>query len=185
MTSPKRSLHPTSSNNRGSLLRALEFVARGGVQLAQIVGAVVGQRMPLEPRPQIFDGIQVGGIRRKKGDLDVPAQRVEVVAHPMAAMRLQAIPDYQQGLLEMRFQRFEKFDNIFFLDAALVQPEPTVGACNPCNNRDMIPVEVKLNDRRLSLGRPGTYARGAFADSRLVYKNDQSAFALGFFLRTS
>lgn len=149
MTSPKRSLHPAHGNNRGAHLRAFEFVACGRVQLAQIVGTVVCQGMPLEPRPQIFDGIEVGGIGRKKGDLDVPVQRIEVVAHQTAAMRLQAIPDYQQGLLQMRFQRFEKFDNLLFLDAALVQPEQTVGACNPGNNRDMIPVEVKLNDWRL------------------------------------
>ena len=183
MTSPERSLHPASGNDRRALLRALEFVACGRVQLAQIVGTVVGQRVSFEPRPQIFDRIEVGGIGRKKGNLDVPVQSVEVVAHQTAAMRPQTIPDYQQGLFEMSLQRFEEFDDLFFLDAALVQPEQTVDACEPCNNRDVIPVEVKLNDRSLPLERPGAYARGAFADAGLVHKDDQSAFSLGFFLR--
>jgi hypothetical protein len=57
-------------------LSALEFVSRGGLQLAQIVKTVVGQPVSLEPRPQIFDGIEIRGIGRKKGDLDVPVQRI-------------------------------------------------------------------------------------------------------------
>ena len=183
MTSPERSLHPASSNDRGTLLRALEFVACGRVQLAQIVGTVVGQRVSLEPSPQIFDRIEVGGVGRKKGNVDVPVQSVEIIAHQMAAMRLQAIPDHQQGLLEMGLQRFEKFDDLFFLDAALVQPEQTVGAREPCNNRDVIPVEVKLNDGSLPLERPGAYARGAFADAGLVHKDDQPTFSPGFFFK--
>ena len=88
MTSPERSLHPASGNDRGAFLRALEFVACGRVQLAQIVGTVIGQRMPLEPRPQIFDRIEVWGVGWKKGDLDVPVQCVEVIAHKTAAMRV-------------------------------------------------------------------------------------------------
>jgi hypothetical protein len=47
----------------------------------------------------------------------------------------------------------------------------------------MVPVEVKLNDGRLSFGCPGPHSGGAFTDSRLVDKDDQSAFSLGFFLR--
>ena len=82
----------------------------------------------------------------------------------------------------MSLQRFEEFDNLLFLDAPLVQSEHTVGACEPCNNRDVIPVEVKLNGGSVSLERPGSYAGGAFADSGLVHKDDQSAFSLGFFL---
>ena len=88
-------------------MRALEFVACARMQFAQIVGAVVGQRVSLEPRPQIFDRVEVGGVGRKKGNLDVPVERIEIVAHEMAAMCLQSIPDHQQGLLEMGFECFE------------------------------------------------------------------------------
>ena len=101
MTSPERSLHPASGNDGRTLLSALEFVAGGGMQFAEVVGTVVGQRVPLEPGPQVFDRIQIGSIGRKKGDLDVPVQRVQIVAHQATAVRLQSIPDYQQGLLEM------------------------------------------------------------------------------------
>src|SRR5258708_2473678 len=82
MTLPERSLHPARRNDRGSLLSALEFVARGELPLAQIVRTVVGQPVSLEPRPQIFDGIEVRGIGRKKGDLDVPVQGIELTFTP-------------------------------------------------------------------------------------------------------
>lgn len=49
MTSPERSLHPARGDDRRALLRALELVACGGVQLAQTVRAIVGQRVSLEP----------------------------------------------------------------------------------------------------------------------------------------
>ena len=128
MTSPQRSLHPAGGDDRGSLLGTFEFVACRGVQFAQIVGAVVGQRVALEPGPQILDWIEVWGIGRQEGDLDVPTQRIEIVAHQTTAVRLQPIPDHQQRLLEMDLERLEEPDHLFLLDAALVQPEQAVGA---------------------------------------------------------
>src|ERR1700685_2679900 len=83
----------------------------------------------------------------------------------------------------MGLECFEKFDDLFLADAALVQPEQTVGVRESGNHRDVIPVEVKWNDGGLPLDRPGAHARGALADAGLVYKDDQSAFSQGFFLR--
>lgn len=74
MTSPQPTLRSASSDDRGALLRALEFVARGRVQPAQIVGAVVGQSMSLESGPQVFDGVHVRRVWRKEYDLDLSAQ---------------------------------------------------------------------------------------------------------------
>ena len=86
MTSPQRSLHPASGNDRRSFLGALEPVACGRMQFAQVVGAVVGHRVALEPGPQIFDWIEVGRVRWQERNLDVPAQRVQIVAHEVAVV---------------------------------------------------------------------------------------------------
>src|ERR1035437_8577250 len=86
MTSPQRSLHPASGNDRGSFLGALELVACGRMQLAQVVGAVVGYRVALEPSPQIFDRIEVGRVGWQVRNLDVTAQRVEIVAYEVAVV---------------------------------------------------------------------------------------------------
>ncbi len=49
---------------------ALELVACRRLQLAQVVGAVVGHRVPLEPGPQVLHWIEVGGVEREEGNLD-------------------------------------------------------------------------------------------------------------------
>lgn len=82
----------------------------------------------------------------------------------------------------MSLEGLEEFDKLLLLDTALVQAEQTVAWGQPGNDRDVRPVEVKLDGGCLAFGRPGAYPRGAFADARLVDKNDQSSFSLGFFL---
>ena len=79
MTSPEGSLPPASGDDRRALLGARELVARGGVQLAEVVGTVVGQCVALEPGPQIFHRIEVGRIRRQEGNLDMPIQAVQIL----------------------------------------------------------------------------------------------------------
>ena len=130
MTSPQGSLHPASGDDRRALLGALELVACGRVQFAQVVGTVVGQRMALEPSPQVLDRVHVGRVRWQEGDYDVAVQTVEVLAHQATAMSPQSIPDDQQRLLQVGLERLEEVDNLFLLDAALVQTEQAVGARN-------------------------------------------------------
>lgn len=137
MTSPKRSLHPAGGDDRGALLGTLELVARGAVKLGEVVEAIVGQGIALESGPQVLHRIEIGLVRRQERDQDMSAQAVQVVAHQATAVRLQAIPDDQQRLLQMGFQRLEEFDDLFLLDAALVQPEQAVGARESGDDRDV------------------------------------------------
>ena len=62
------------------------------MQFGEIVGAVVGQRMTLEPCPKVFDRIQIGGVRGQEGDLDVSVDRIQILAHQAAAMRPSSHP---------------------------------------------------------------------------------------------
>lgn len=66
MTLPKGSLLPAGSDDGGKLLRALELVARGAVKLGQVVGAVVGQGVALEPGPQVLHVIDVRCVGRQE-----------------------------------------------------------------------------------------------------------------------
>ena len=60
MTSPQICLRPASGDDRGTLLSAFELVACGRLQLAQVVGAVIGHGVTLEPCPQILSVTCVG-----------------------------------------------------------------------------------------------------------------------------
>src|ERR1700758_4892897 len=76
----------------------------------------VGQRVALQPGPQGFDRVHVRRVRRQERDLDVSIQAVQVLAHQTTAMRLQAIPDHQQRLLQVGLERLEEFDDLFLPD---------------------------------------------------------------------
>lgn len=183
VTSPQRSLLPAGGDDRGSLLCTLEVVACSRLQFAEVVRTVVGHGVTLEPGPQILHWIEVWCVGRQVGDLDMPVQAVDVVAYKVAVVRPCTIPDHQQGLFQMAFERLEELDKLFLLDAAFVNSEQAVGSCQSSDDRDVVPVEVKLDDRCLPLGCPGTHTRGPLADARFVDKDDQSSLSLGFFLR--
>lgn len=65
-----------------TLLSALELVSGARVQFAEIVWTVVGQRVALQPSPQVFDGVQVRHVRWQECNLDMSAQAVDVLAYP-------------------------------------------------------------------------------------------------------
>src|SRR5690606_16158664 len=82
----------------------------------------------------------------------------------------------------VRLQGLEKVDDLLLLDTSLVQPEQAVGAGEPGDHRDVVPVEVELDDGSVAFQAPGPNSGGPFADARLVDEDNQTAFALGFFL---
>src|SRR6478735_1017814 len=182
-TSPESGLNPARGDDGRAVLRALEFVAGGDVELVEVGRTEVGQGMTLEPCPQELDGVQVGRVRWQERHLDGATGGVQVLAHELAAMGPQAVPDDQQRSLQVGAQRLEELDVLLLLDRALVQAEQAVRAAQPGDDGDVRPVEVELDDRCLTLGRPGAHPRGPFAQTGLVDEDDQSPLALGFFLR--
>src|SRR4249919_3373505 len=120
-TSPESGLNPARRDDGGAALCALEFVASGDVELVEVGRTEVRQGMPLEPGPQEFHGVQVRGVRWQERHLDSAMGGVQELAHELAAMGLQAVPDDQQRLLQMGAQRFEELDVLLFLDRAFVQ----------------------------------------------------------------
>src|ERR1019366_338703 len=177
-TSPESGLNPARGDDGGAVLCALEFVAGGDVEFVEVCRTEVGQRMTLEPSPQEFDGVQVRRVRRQERHLHGTLGAVQVLAYELAAMSLQTVPDDQQRLAQVSAQRLEELDVLLFLDRAFVQAEQKVRSTQPGDDGDVGPVEVELDDRRLTLGRPGA----PLAQAGLVYEDDQSSFAPGFFL---
>lgn len=170
MTLKQTGLHPTSRNDIRTKLGTLELVAGSRLQLGQIVRAEVRQCMTFEPGPQIFDRVQVGRVRRQESNLDMSIGAVQVFPYQFRPVRLEAIPDNQQRLLEVGLERLEKLDDLFLLDAAFVETKKTGKSGKSGNDRQVLPVEMELDDRRLPLGRPSTHPCWSFAEARLVDK---------------
>ena len=164
------------------MLCTLELVASGHLQLVEIVWAKIRQGMSLEPRPKIFDWIEVRRIWRQECDLNVSIGTVEVFANQLRFVCPEAIEDYQQRLFQMSLERFEKLDDLLLLDALFVEAEQVVRSGQTRNHRQMFPIEVKLNNRRFPFGRPSAHAGGPFADSGFVDEYNQSFLSHGFFL---
>lgn len=177
MTLPKLDLSPTSGDDRGAALCASELAASGGVQLVEVAGADVGQRMAPEPAAQVFDGVDLGRVRRQIADLDLPVERIQVVAHRTCAMLLWTVLEDQQRALQVGAQGLQKLDDLFLLDAAVVQPEHEVGVGQAGDHRDVVSVEVKLDHWRLAFRRPGSHPRRSLAQARLVDEDHRGCSA--------
>ena len=97
-------------------------------------------------------------------------------------MGLQAVPDDQQPSAQVGAKRLQELDMLLFLDRSFVQSEHEVGARQPGDDRDVRPIEVKLDNRCLTFGCPGSHARRSLAQARLVDEDDQPVLPLRFFL---
>lgn len=108
------------------------------MQLAEVVGTVVGYGVALEPGPQVFDRVHVGRVGRQECNLNVPVHTVQVLAHQATTVRLQIIPDHQQQLLQVGLERLEEIDDLLILDATLMKPEQAVRARQSGDDRHMV-----------------------------------------------
>src|SRR4030065_961564 len=113
----------------------------------------------------------------------MPIDAVQIIPYQLRPVRLEAIPDNQERLLEVGFECLEKLDDLFLLDAAFVKAKQTKKPGKPCNDRQVLPVEVELDDWRLPLGCPSTHPRRTLAQTRLVHKDEYVALPFCSFFR--
>lgn len=163
------------------MLGAAQLVARGGFELGERVGAEVGQRMPLEPSPQILRWIELGTVAGQQAHLDRAVGALEVVANNATPVLRGAVPHDHQPASEVCMKRLEELDDLRALDGAVVQPKHAVAPAQAGDRRDMLPVEVKLDDRGLAHGRPGAHPRGPLGQARSSMKTISRRWAAHFF----
>lgn len=73
MTSEQFGLFPACCDDGGAARRRTQLAASGLLQELQVVGTEVCQRMPLEPGPQVFHGIEFRRIRGQEASSMSPA----------------------------------------------------------------------------------------------------------------
>lgn len=84
--------------------------------------------MSFEPGPQALHRVPVLSARWQERGVDVSYQTVAAVAHEPTPVRFPTVPDDQQRCLPVGLECTEEFDDLFFLEAAFVQAEMTVGS---------------------------------------------------------
>ena len=131
--------------------------------------------------PDIFHGVQFGGVGGKIFQFNGAALIGHEVAHQSAAMSGQAVPNNDQPFWNMSAQVAQELDDLRPFDAAGKQLKVEVPDRQPGDGREAFPVETVLQDRRLAFGRPGAHAMRAFAQSAFVDKDDGAAFLPGLF----
>ena len=133
-------------------MSALELAAGDGVQFADVVGPIVGQDLAFELGQGVLRRIEALRIRQQGCDLDVAAQAGQALSDESAAMGFQIVPYDEQRLFQVSLERLQELDDLFLLDAALVSPGQAVGARVTGDDRDVVPVEGKLEDGCLPVG---------------------------------
>src|SRR6266508_2327170 len=99
----------------------------------------------------------------------------------MTAMRPGAVQEDEQRTAEVSQQRFEKVDHLFSGNGAFMQAKAQAREVHAGDQRQLVPVEMKLQRRRLASDTPGAHPRGPLRDSGLVDEDDQSSLASGVF----
>ena len=137
--------------------------------------------MVLPVAPHVLDRVQLGRVAREILQDNPAALGGDVVAHDPAAVGGQTVPDDEQLAAEMALQVGEKLDNLRSLDRAGEQPEVETPPGDPCDRREQVPVEVVLEDRRLSARRPGPAAVRPLSQSAFVDEDDRLPLRGGLF----
>src|SRR4249920_2157344 len=181
MTLEQFSLLPTRRDDETAPLCRFKLSAGSLLELGEAVGTEVGQSVPLQPSPEELDWIEFGRIGRQKMQLDRAVGGSNVFTHQLTAMWSGAVPYHKQPACEVSQYGFEELDHLLFGDAAFVQAKAHTVEVHAGDERELMPIEVKLHHWRLPFECPGSHSRWSLRDTGFVDEHDQSSLASGVF----
>ena len=93
----------------------------------------------------------------------------QVSPHQLAAVSGYAVPDDEELTSDMTLEVFQKIDHLLGLDRTGVEAKVKVPPRQPGDGRELLPVEVELQDWGLALGTPSAHpvwllVQAAFVD---------------------
>ena len=138
--------------------------------------------MLLEVSPDIFGGIQLGSVGWQKEGFNLAVQASKVILHDTAAVSRQTIPDEQDAMADLFRQMLDKIAYFLLPYAPFVQSKIKLPQRDAGSDRQVIPIELMLQDRCDTALGPGADTMRSLAETALVYKDDDTALFLGFFL---
>ncbi len=137
-------------------------------KLPEIAGAQVGQLMLFPITPEVLYRVKFRGIGRKAFHPDFTAQTFQVLTHQSATVGCYTVPDDEQLAFHMTLQVFQEIDYLHSFDRSGIEPEVKVPPGESGNGRELFPVKVKLQYRRLTFGTPRAHPMWLLAQTAFV-----------------
>ena len=131
--------------------------------------------------PDVLHGVELGRVPRQRLQRDPAALSADVLLHDTAAVRGQAVPDDEELAAQMALQVPEEFDDLRPFDRSREESEVETPPRDAGDRREQVPVEVLLEDRRLSARRPRPTPVRPFGQSALVDEDDRLPVGGGVF----
>lgn len=153
------------------------------------LGAEVGRGGPLAPRPQGFDRIQLGGVRRQAMHRQPRGLGLEVATGLEAAVCVEPVPKQDHPSPEMTPQVSEEAHHLAGADRARMRHQEDAGVLRrsravgqSADHREVVPAaEAMGQDRRLATRRPGSTDRRALEEAALVDEDERRVATRGVF----
>jgi hypothetical protein len=138
-------------------------------ELPQIAGTKVRQLVLLPITPEILYGVKFWSIGWETLHPDFAAQALQVGSHQLATVSGHSVPDDEQFALNVTLEVFQEVDHLLGSDRTGVEAKVKVPPSQSSNGRELLPVEVELQDRGLTFGTPCAHpvwllAQAAFVD---------------------
>lgn len=166
---------------------AAQTASHAARQALQILRGRVGQGGGVQMSPELFDGIQFGGISGERLQAQPVAMVAEGLTGEPAAMSRQPIPEQDHRATAVTLQMVQEAYDVPAANPSTMQRQqparvPTVGAGQHGSDpRHAFPVEGLNQARRLAARCPGGSDRGTLRETAFVHKTQPSLQPLGVF----
>ncbi len=167
---PKFGLVPEGTDETGTFTAdATQGMGCPARELPEITGAQVRQLVLFPVTPEVLHRVKFRGIGRETFHPDFAMQTFQVRPHQLAAVSGHAVPDDEQLALDVTLEVFQKVDHLLGLDCTGVKAKVKVPPRQSGDGRELLPIEVELQDWGLAFGTPRAYpvwllAQAAFVD---------------------
>lgn len=152
-----------------------------------VEGGIVGERIGLEPGPEIFDRIEFGSVRRKV--FQVCRTRQHAFVEEFALVGLEAIPNQHKGRVQLMLKMLEEVHGALGVDVGIrVQPKvqretiPFRQDADCSDGRDLLMRATALAQQRgLSPQTPRAADQGCHEHPGFIEENDGGSQARSVF----
>ena len=119
--------------------------------------------------PEVLHRVEFGCIGRKAFHPDFTVQAFQVLPHELATVCGHAVPNNEQLSSDMTLEVFQEINHLLCPDCTGIEPKVEVPPRQSGDGRELLPVEVELQNRGLAFGTPSAYpvwllAQAAFVD---------------------